>query len=137
MERLFSQGESIYEYPMRVVWRVVGRDELTSAFRCGMPHGIGRFQFMVTVPKKRRRHAVDRVLMRRRIRESLRLNRLPLMKKIEENPEIGSLEMVIVYVSDKNEDYAKVERKMVSLLGKIAARLASDEKDMDKEGEKS
>ena len=50
-------------YPLRAVWQVNSR----RSARCP--------QFLVMVPKRRLRHAVDRVQMRRRIRESYRLNR--------------------------------------------------------------
>ncbi len=42
------------------------------------PADVGALQMLVTVPKKKRRRAVDRVLMRRRIREAYRINRRPL-----------------------------------------------------------
>ena len=63
IERLFASGESSVAYPLRMVTGESSR-------QAGAPA-----QFMITVPKKKIRKAVGRVLMRRRIREAYRLNR--------------------------------------------------------------
>ena len=75
VENLFKEGFSVYEFPLRMQVRALSEDELESSFRNGAPDGIAPLQMLVTVPKKKRRHAVDRVLMRRRIREAYRLGR--------------------------------------------------------------
>lgn len=92
-----------------------------------VPEGIGSLQMMVTVPKKKRRKAVDRVQMRRRIREAYRLHRLRLRKYIEDTPSIRTLSMALVYVHDKNLPYLTMEEKMKSLLHKIESRLTPKE----------
>lgn len=122
-ENLFLSGESLYEYPLRIVWRALGTEELASGFRCGVPENVGIFQFLISVPKKKRRRAVDRVLIRRRIREAIRLNRLPLMESLRKHPEFGSLQMAFIYISEKNVDYAKIESRTISLLNKILKQI--------------
>ena len=68
VDKLFSPASraggnnSVMAYPWRAVWRVSTRRTDPVA------------QFLITVPKKRLRHAVDRVTMRRRMREAYRLN---------------------------------------------------------------
>ncbi len=107
IDSLFSRGSgasSSLAYPLRAVWRSnPGR-------RSDAP-----LAFVVTVPKKRLRHAVDRVTMRRKIRESYRLSRAahPLAD--------GSrLDVAFLYVADKLCDYKSVDRAMNRLLSKIA-----------------
>lgn len=120
IEPLFREGEGFYEYPLRLVWRMLDKNQLSAHFKNGVPAGIDPIQMMITVPKKKRRHAVDRVKMRRRIREAYRLNRLELKELASEvNPE-GTLSLGFVYISQENEDYALVERKMKRLLHKVA-----------------
>ena len=97
-------------------------EELQFAFRSEVPERTGRLQMLITVPKKKRRHAVDRVLMRRRIREAYRKNRLPLLDYIESHPEIGAVHLALIYLDDKNADYATVESKIRNLLKKAEKR---------------
>lgn len=75
-------------------------------------------QFLVSVPKKRLRHAVDRVLMRRRIREAYRLQRqnLPV-------PDGLMVDVAFMYVGKGLEPYALVERAMKKLLGRLGRDL--------------
>ena len=123
VEGLFRYGKSFYEFPFRVIWRVLTTEELSKNFRNVIPDGIGALQMMVTVPKKKRKKAVDRVLTRRRIREAYRLNRLTLKDKVEMTPEIGTLSVSIIYIHDKNLPYINIEEKMKILLDKLQNRI--------------
>lgn len=123
VEDLFSTGESIYDFPLRAVWRVIDRNTLEDSFRAAVPEKIGHIQMLITVPKKKRRHAVDRVLLRRRIREAYRLNRLPLKEAAEKIADAGSLSIAFIYISDKNLPYDLIENKMKRILSKIEQKL--------------
>lgn len=123
VEPLFREGEGYYDFPLRLVWRIVDRKNLENTFRNGIPEGISPLQMMVTVPKKKRRHAVDRVKMRRRIREAYRLNRLSLKELITKYNSDGTLSLGFIYISQNNEDYSLVERKMQRLLQKMEKRI--------------
>lgn len=68
-------------------------------------------RFLVMVPKKRLRHAVDRVTMRRRIREAYRLNRDLL-------PADSHIDIAFIYVADKLLPYSHIERAVRRLLAK-------------------
>lgn len=100
-----SDASAALAYPLRAVWRI---NERRHPMRCP--------QFMIVVPKKRLRHAVDRVTMRRRIREAYRLNRHLF-------PQDRPLDISFIYVADKLKDYATVNRAMIRLLGKINAQF--------------
>lgn len=84
---------------------------------------IAPVQMMVTVPKKKRRHAVDRVLMRRRIREAFRLQYHELRQLIENNSDIRTLSLGIVYVSTENSDMEQISAAMSSALSKLIKKL--------------
>lgn len=125
VDSVFTQGNSVYDFPVRATWRFVSNEELSHTFRDRVPDRIDRLQVMLTVPKKKRRHAVDRVLMRRRMREAYRLNRLNLKKKIEAMPGAGTLSLAIVYIHNENLPYKTVESKIRSILRKIEGKLGN------------
>ncbi|MDE5877072.1 MAG: ribonuclease P protein component [Muribaculaceae bacterium] len=119
VDTLFREGNSTYVYPLRLVWRVMTTEMLESSFRNGVPPRIGPLQMLITIPKKKRRRAVDRVLMRRRIREAYRLGREPLRVWLSAHPECRSLQMGFIYLADKNLDYKTISRKMELLIQKM------------------
>lgn len=127
VEGLFSSGNGMYDYPLRMVWRRLSRSEMESSFRNGVPKGIDRLQMMVTVPKKKRRHAVDRVLMRRRIREAYRLNRIPLLDAVRSLPDGDYVQIAFIYLHNDNMPFADIERKMSKLLDKLHKQLCDSE----------
>lgn len=123
VDALFSEGKNIYEYPIRMTWRLLDETSLKSEFRDRPPARIDRVQMLVTVPKKKRRKAVDRVLLRRRIREAYRLNRLELKRTVNQIPEIGTLSLAFIYLHNQNEDYHLIERKMKCVIDKLVDKL--------------
>ena len=123
VEGLFSRGKSIYAFPLRLVWRQWSAVELDKVFCNHRPEGIDCLQMLVTIPKKKRRHAVDRVLMRRRVKEAYRLRHAALRRElIASNPE-GSLSLGFIWLDDKNADYATVEAAVEQLLEKLRHKL--------------
>ena len=135
VDGVFAQGKSLYDFPLRVSYRVLSDDELDGSFITGRPPHLGPVQMLITVPKKKRRHAVDRVLMRRRIREAYRLSRHALKETVDSNPAIGTLSLAFIYIHNENCDYALVERKMKRILTKIADRLEADCQEADRQEE--
>ncbi len=119
VDALFRDGGSVYVYPLRLVWRIMTAETLEASFRNGVPPHIGPLQMLITIPKKKRRRAVDRVLMRRRVREAYRLGREPIRAWLAEHPECRSLQMGFIYLADKNLDYKTISRKMELLLQKM------------------
>ena len=67
VDTLFHEGKSLMAFPLRAAYRLRPRDER---------HPV---QFLISIPKKRIRKAVNRVLLRRRTREAYRLNRGELL----------------------------------------------------------
>ena len=116
IEKLYAQGASIIAYPLRAVWVVVPSPDER--------HRVGA-RFLISIPKKRIRHAVDRVLLRRRIRESYRLNRhlfCPIVK--------GRGKTVLVgfnWLATHTSDYATIERSMKEILQNISTTIKDGE----------
>lgn len=105
-----SRGKGALAFPLRMVWRV----------NTGRTRGAA-VQFLISVPKKRLRHAVDRVAMRRRIREAYRLNR-HLIGAIAEGDRI---DVAFIYVAPDLRPYRSVESAMRRLLPKLCSDISS------------
>lgn len=123
VQALFQNGKSVYSGPLRITYRALSEDELRASFRVKIPDLMGPVQMMITVPKKKRRHAVDRVLMRRRIREAFRLQWHPIRKLVQEDPSIRTLSLAIVYMQTENSDMETISCAMSSALSKVRKRL--------------
>ena len=73
-----------------------------------------RVEFLISVPKRKLRHAVDRVKMRRRIREAYRRNHGDIA-----GSEGTRLQVAFIYVADHLEHYGRVERAMKRILASL------------------
>lgn len=123
VQELFQKGKSVYSGPLRMTFRVLSEEELKGSFREAVPDRMGPVQFMITVPKKKRRHAVDRVLMRRRIREAFRLQWHPLREMVQADPDIRTVSLAIVYMDTENAGMDIILAAVGSALSKIRKRL--------------
>lgn len=101
-------NNSIMAFPWRAVWRV-------NAIR-----SQSCTQFLITVPKKRLRRAVDRVTMRRRLREAYRLNRNLI-------PATSRVDIAFIYVADSLTDYNSATRSVSKILSRISSSLHHSE----------
>ena len=110
-----------------MVWRPLTAAQLEGSFKVGVPEGVAPLQVMITVPKKKRRHAVDRVLMRRRIREGWRLQRRALRAAVEAHPELRTLSVGLIYVADENIESARVHARIGKLIAKLIQQISSHE----------
>ena len=77
-------------------------------------------RFLASIPKKRVRHAVDRVWLRRRVREAYRLHRDLI-------PADSPLDIAFVYVGKTLLPYSAIEKAMMRLLDRINRSLSPEE----------
>lgn len=110
IERMFgreSSARGALAYPLRAVWQD------------NVPRTVGApLQFMITVPKKRLHHAVDRVAMRRKIREAYRLNHGEHEATLAPGRYI---DISFIYLADKRLPYHMINKAMNKLLAQIVA----------------
>jgi len=107
VEILFGPGGADFShlvYPLRAV-----------AMRDSRRKSDAPVAFLISVPKKRLRHAVDRVLMRRRIREAYRLGHQQYTL-----PEGLRVDLAFVYVADRIKSYRSVEKAVHRILSAMA-----------------
>lgn len=107
IDALFSRADGVqscFSYPIKIMWRV-------NPARKADPDTP---KFFISVPKRRFKHAVDRVKMRRRIRESYRLLRPSVMGDLSQ-----PVDMAIICVADKIVDSHTIKSSLSRLLTKI------------------
>ncbi len=96
-------------YPWRAVWRC-----------CERPDGCSNPRFLISVPKKRLRKAVDRVRMRRIMREAYRLNRSADLANLP-------VDIAFIYVADSLTPHTMSHRAVVRILSRIDTALKAAE----------
>jgi ribonuclease P protein component len=109
IEELFKDGSSFFLHPFLIKYVPVA----------DAPHRI-----LITVPKKKHKRAVDRNLLKRRIREAYRLNKALLYHEPVQYFHVG-----IIYQDENILSYSEIEEKLLILLKRLATKTAkSNEK---------
>jgi ribonuclease P protein component len=110
LDLLFKNGSSFLLYPLRVSYLFV--DEV-AAFPV---------QVVINVPKRRYKHAVDRNLLKRRIREAYRLQKQDgLYPYLINNNQL--LLLSLQFVGKQKYEFAFIEKKLTAVLKKLHASL--------------
>lgn len=102
---LFTIGESFMSYPIRVVWLACENEESPGV------------QVVMSVPKKKLKHAVDRNRVKRLLRETYRLNKQSVWEQAI-NLKM-SVRVAFIWIPSEILDYARVEKKMKEALVKL------------------
>ena len=107
IEMLFGKGDSqsLSAYPLRAVFLQTARHEDSAPV-----------QILISVPKKRFKHAVDRNRVKRQIREAYRQHKQILDGTIAEEKQ---LLIAFIWLSDRHYPSSEIEKKVVSLLQRI------------------
>ena len=77
-------------------------------------------QLLVSVPKKRFHHAVDRNRVKRQLREAYRHHKNLLIQAL---PADQQLLLAFVWLSDRHMPSNEIEKRVVSLMQRIAEKL--------------
>ena len=119
VDLLFGEGKSLMAFPLRAAYRL-------------RPRGEHPVQFLISIPKKRIRHAVGRVTLRRRVREAYRLNRRELLQAPLGETGWG-VDIAFVYLDSSLAPYSVINEKMISLLTRIAQAAAQEQPTVNQE----
>lgn len=76
---------------------------------------------LISVPKKRFRHAVDRNRMKRMVREAYRINKHILWEALAGRS--YGIVLAFICIADAMPSYHQVEKRVIKSLSKIAASL--------------
>ena len=106
IEQLYAEGASVTAFPLRAVFIEQPREEQEPIAA-----------ILISVAKKRFRHAVDRNLIKRRIREAYRTSKHPFIEALENNGK--KMAVAILYIDTRHNSTAFIKRKMEKLLDSI------------------
>lgn len=109
IEQVYTNGASVTVYPLRAAFIEQPQEtqEPTAAI-------------LINVSKKRFRHAVDRNLVKRRIREAYRTSKHQFVECLENNGK--KMAVAIIYIDNKHNSTAFIKKKMTRLLESILAK---------------
>jgi len=110
IEELYHNGSSFLCYPFKVSWLLTDRPQKYPV------------QIVFSVPKKRFKKAVDRNLIKRRMRESYRLNKQQYLYELL-NSEDKKIVLSLGYVAKDIAPYAFTVKKMLKLLMQLRAEI--------------
>ena len=118
IDQLFTAGtRSAVSFPLRAIVRTRPHDGKSP-----------RVQVLISVAKRRLRHAVDRNRAKRQIREAYRLNKEIIWEHL---PEGVAVHLGLVWVADQPQDSALVQKRLVSLLHRVVEKIVPSTSDKD------
>lgn len=107
IDELFHNGSSFLCYPFKVSWIAVSEQQPFPG------------QVLFAVSKKRYKRAVDRNLLKRRMREAYRLNKQRYLYSALQDAG-KKIIFSIGYIGKEINTYDLIEKKMLKLLGVLA-----------------
>ena len=107
IEKLYAEGASVTSYPLRAVFLEQEEQEPTAAI-------------LISVAKRRFRHAVDRNLVKRRIREAYRTSKHPFVEALQAKDK--KMAVAILYIDTRHNSTEFIKRKMERLLAGIITK---------------
>ena len=105
-DRKNSANGGVFAYPLRVVFQPI-TVESSENIPINLPQ---KTQVLFSVPKRQFKHAVDRNLISRRMKEAYRLNKTMLS---------GVFSIAFIYISKEIEKYDVIEKGMKGALRKM------------------
>ena len=112
IDELFHNGSSFLCYPFKASWLVVD---------ASLPQHVPA-QILFSVAKKRYKRAVDRNVLKRRMREAYRLNKQQLLYEALHTAD-KKLILSIGYIGKEIAPYDVIEKKMLKLLSQLSSGL--------------
>ena len=110
IEHLFLNGNRVKNFPFHIIY---SEENHTSEFP---------IKVAFSVPKRNIKLAVDRIRIKRLMREIYRLNKHKIAENISEK-----YKFMIIYVGKEEMSYSKMEVSFLKLLEKLLIKINADE----------
>ncbi|MCB0395931.1 MAG: ribonuclease P protein component [Flavobacteriales bacterium] len=107
---LFDSGRTIHGKPLRILWKPLEQKQLAFV------------QMAVSVPKRHFKRAVDRNVLKRRIREAFRRNKGLLKLSASETGQ--SVNLMIIFTDTQIVSYQVIEDKLKELLLRLNKEIS-------------
>lgn len=114
IQELFSNGNSYAVYPLRLVWVPIEKVEEIPV------------RFALSVAKKRIPKAAHRNILRRRIRESWRLNKYQLYEQLEGQEQ--SFAFMVLFTGNAAQSYEMIEQSMKTIIQRFPKKIRANQK---------
>lgn len=122
IDKLFAGGNaSMAAFPLRIVYMQMEKEEQSGDAEHDESLKHPPVSILVSVPKKRFRHAVDRNRMKRLVREAYRLNKHILWNALQEKN--FRLAIAFVCITDTLPTFRSVNKSMRKALIRIGERV--------------
>lgn len=108
IQELLKNGNSFFDFPFRCVWTMTEQSD-------------SPMKVAFSVPKRRFKHAHQRNLIKRRLRNAYRLHKLPLTSLLTETNQ--AVICLLVYNSSEIISYAEIEVKIKNILNRLQQQL--------------
>lgn len=113
IERLFAGGnKSFPAFPLRVVYMPLTSEE-----------NLADASILISVPKKRFKHAVKRNHVKRQVREAYRHNKYILLNALKAKESSTKMVLAFIWLDNKLYSTEQVEYKVKKLLTHIAEEI--------------
>lgn len=112
IEKLYANGASVTVYPLRAIFIEQQPEEQEPVAA-----------ILINVSKKKFKHAVDRNLVKRRIREAYRTNKHPFVGTLQNSGR--KMAVAIIYIDNKHNSTVFIKRKMAKLLESILTKAGT------------
>lgn len=110
IDGLFQSGKRLNYPPLRIIWKLSENSNNK------------KVKILISVPKKYFSKAIERNLIKRRIREAYRRNKNILLEVLGRGT-MKSIDIAFIFASDNIIEYNEIENKIILVLQKISGSL--------------